>query len=93
MYLHLHVVNLRSAAVVGNVLFTNMWAQKMLNFSSFLNFQMLILLRVEIKTNDMLQYVMTGGDHSIAPRLDFYNTDRHNFTYILDVTAEGFFVL
>ena len=50
MYLHLHVVYLLYAAVVGNVLFTNTWAQKMLNFSSFLNFQMLILLRVEINT-------------------------------------------
>ena len=50
MYLHLHVVYLLYAVVVGNVLFTNTWAQKMLNFSSFLNFQMLILLRVEINT-------------------------------------------
>ena len=35
MYLHLHVVYLLYAAVVGNVLFTNTWAQKMLNFSFF----------------------------------------------------------
>lgn len=41
----------------------------------------------------MLQYVMTSGDHSIAPRLDFYNTHRHNSTHILDVTAEDFFAL
>ena len=50
MYLHLHVHNLLYAAVVGNVLFTNTCAQKMLNSSFFFNFQMLILLRVENTT-------------------------------------------
>lgn len=52
---NLRVVYLLHAAVVGNVLFTNTWAQKMLNFSSFLNFQMLILLRVEINTKRLFQ--------------------------------------
>ena len=48
----------------------------------------------------MLQYLMTGGDHNMEPRLDlaagslrFHNTDRHNFADILDVTADGFLSL